>query len=283
MPGCQHTQVHALQRVSACLLLAALLVVLGASVAGAQPGLDSVRQLYNQGRYAQAIEAANRLHATPMADAASLLLARSYLELFRKTTDRANLVAARQALVDIRPANLTGRDRTDYLVGLGESLYLDDNFGPAAALFESVLGRGQELGPRAFDRVFDWWATALDRQAQSGGIDDRGQVYRAIRDRAILELGRMPESAAAAYWLAASYRYLGDLTNAWDAAVAAWVRAPLADEQGRALRADLDQLVLQAILPERVRLMASGDEDRERVEAALRASWDEVKKDWPTK
>jgi tetratricopeptide (TPR) repeat protein len=249
----------------------------------AQPGLDSVRQLYNQGRYEQAIEAANRLRATPPADGATLLLARSYLEQFRKTTDRANLVAAHQALVEVRPAGLTARDRADYLVGLGEALYLDDDFGPAAALFESVLGRGQELGPQTFDRVFDWWATALDRQAQSGATDDREQVYQSIRDKAILELGRMPESAAAAYWLAASYRYLGDLSHAWDAAVAAWVRAPMANDQGRALRADLDQLILQAILPERVRLMASGDADRERVTAALRASWDEVKKNWPTK
>jgi tetratricopeptide (TPR) repeat protein len=260
-----------------------LLVVLGAPRAAAQPGLDPARQLYNQGRYQQAIEAANHLRATSPADAATLLLARSYLEQFRKTTDRANLVAARQALVEVRPAGLTPRDRTDYLVGLGEALYLDDDFGPAAALFESVLGRAQELGPQTFDRVFDWWATSLDRQAQSGATDNRGEVYQAIRDRAVLELGRMPESAAAAYWLAASYRYLGDLPHAWDAAVAAWVRAPLADDQGRALRADLDQLVLQAILPERVRLMASGDADRERVTAALRASWDEVKKSWPTK
>jgi tetratricopeptide (TPR) repeat protein len=283
MPGCQHTQVHALQRVSARLPLMALLVVLEASRAMAQAGLDPARQLYNQGHYAQAIEAAGRLRVPPTVDAANLLIARSYLEQFRKTTDQATLVAARRVLVEVRPAGLTDRDRIDYLVGLGEALYLDDNFGPAATLFESVLGRDQELGPETFDRVFDWWATSLDRQAQSGAIDDRDEVYQEIRDRAVAALNRVPESAAAAYWLAASYRYLGDLTHAWDAAVAAWVRAPLSEGQGRALRADLDQLILQAILPERVRLMASGDADRERVTAALRASWDEVKKDWPTR
>jgi hypothetical protein len=283
MPGCQHTQVHALQRVSACFPLMALLVVFGAAQAAAQPGLDPARQLYNQGHYDQAIEAANRLRTTPLADAANLLIARSYLEQFRKTTDEAKLVAARQTLVDVRPIGLTGRDRTDYLIGLGEALYLDDEFGPAAALFDSVLGRSEELQPETFDRVFDWWATSLDRQAQSGATDDRDEVYRAIRDRAIVELGRMPGSAAAAYWLAASYRYLGELTHAWDAAVAGWVRAPLAEGGGRALRADLDQLILQAILPERVRLMATGDADRERVATALRATWDEVKKTWPTR
>jgi len=283
MPGCQHTQVHALQRVSACVSAAALLGLLAASPASAQQGLDPARQLYNLGRYQQAIDVAGRLRTTPMADAANLLVARSYLELFRKTTDRNALLSARQALSDIQPARLAPKDRTDYLIGLGEALYLDDGFGPAAELFASVLDRGDELGPVTFDRVFDWWATSLDRQAQSGAAGNREQLYEAVRDRATVALGRIPGSSAAAYWLAASYRYLGNLTHAWDAAVAAWIRAPLAEDQGRALRADIDQLVMQAILPERVRLMASTDTDRERVTAVLRASWEAVKTDWPNK
>jgi hypothetical protein len=283
MPGCQHTQVHALQRVSVCVISVALLGLFQSAPAGAQPGLDPARQLYNLGRYQQAIDAAAHLRGTPLTDAASLLVARSYLELFRKTTERSALLVARQTLGEIQPARLSPRDRTDYLIGLGEALYLDDGFGPAAELFASVLDRGDELGPVTFDRVFDWWATSLDRQAQSGAAGNREQLYEAVRARAAVELGRIPGSSAAAYWLAASYRYLGDLTQAWDAAVAAWVRAPLADDQGRALRADIDQLVLQAILPERVRLMASTDTDRERVTAVLRASWEAVKKDWPNK
>lgn len=283
MPACQHTQVHAVQRVSVCVALAALLGVAGASAAGVQQELDLARQLYNQGHYEQAIEAARRLKTTATADAANLLVARSYLELFRKTTDRATLATARESLADIKPARLTERDRLDYLVGLGEALYLDDQFGPAARLFESVLGRGDELGPQRFDRVFDWWATSLDRQAQSGAAGNREHLYEAIRRQAVSSLGRMPGSSAAAYWLAAAYRYLGELTAAWDAAVAAWVRAPMADDQGRALRADIDQLVLQAVLPERVRQMASGEAERERVTAVLLAAWDAVKKDWPNK
>ena len=283
MPGCQHTQVHALQRVSVCVFAPALLGLLLASPAGAQPGLDPARQLYNLGRYQEAIDAAVHLRGTPLADPANLLVARSYLELFRKTTDRAALVAGRSALADLHPARLSPRERTDYLIGLGEALYLDDAFGPAAELFAGVLDRGEELGPTTFDRVFDWWATSLDRQAQSGAAGNREQLYETVRARAAAALGRVPSSSAAAYWLAASYRYLGDLTRAWDAAVAAWVRAPLSDDQGRALRADIDQLVIQAILPERVRLMASTDADRERVTAALRTSWEAVKMDWPNK
>jgi hypothetical protein len=282
MPGCQHTQVHALQRVSARIALASLLGVLAAPPALAQGGLDSARQMYNLGRYDQAIATALRLRTAPTADGANLVLGRSYLEQFRKSRDQAELVAAREALRDVRPAQLTSRDRTDYLVGLGELLYLEETFGPAVELFRIALDHGLDLGPRASERVFDWWATALDRQAQSGATDDREAVYASIRERARTELGRMPGSAAATYWLAASYRYLGDLTKAWDAAVAGWIAAPLGEEEGRALRADLDQLVLQAIIPERARMTASADADRERAAAALVAAWDGVKRDWPT-
>ena len=283
MPGCQHTQVHALQRVSARVVLVAFLALLPALPAHAQGGLEFARQLYNQGRFDQAITAAARLRATPVADGANLVLGRSYLERFRKTTDRADLVAARAALGEVRPAQLTSRDRTDYLVGLGESLYLEESYGPAAELFWGALDHSQALGPRAFERVFDWWATSLDRQAQSGEVDNRAALYTAMRDRAIAELGRMPGSAAAAYWLVVAQRYLGDLTKAWDAALAGWVRAPLGEDGGRALRADLDQYVLQALIPERVRLMAASDRDRERAATSLRAVWDGVKKDWPPK
>ena len=282
MPGCQRTQVHALQRVSARILLAALAGGLWAAPAAAQGALDFPRQLYNQGRYDQAMTAAARLRATPLADAANLILGRAQLERFRKSADPADLVAARSALREVNPSHLAAHDRVDYLVGLGEALYLEESYGPAAELFVSALERSRDMGPRAAARVFDWWATALDRQAQSGFIDDRDAVYIQIRQRAQAEQERSPGSAPATYWLVVAQRYLGELTKAWDVAVAGWVSAPLGDDQGQALRADLDQLVLQAIIPERVRAMASTERDRERIAASLRAAWDAVKKDWPT-
>jgi hypothetical protein len=283
MPGCQHTQVPALQRVSARIALVASLTALSALPAHAQSGLEFARQLYNQGRYEQAITAAARLRVTPVVDGANLVLGRSYLERFRATADRADLVAAREALRDVRPVQLSSRDRSDYLVGLGESLYLDESYGPAAELFRTALDHSLGLAPRAAERVFDWWATALDRKAQSGEAEEREVIYTQIRDRARAELGQTPGSTAAGYWLVVAYRYLGDLTQAWDAAVAGWIRAPLGEDQGRALRADLDQLVLQAIIPERVRVMTSADRDRERAASSLRAAWDGIKTDWPTK
>ena len=147
MPGYQHTQVPALQRVSARILQAAFLVALSGLPAQAQGGLEFARQLYNQGRYDQAITAASRLRPTTVADAANLVLGRSYLERFRKTTDHADLVAAREALNQIHTAQLASRDRIDYLVGLDESLYLGESYGPAAELFQGALERSQDMGP----------------------------------------------------------------------------------------------------------------------------------------
>jgi hypothetical protein len=283
MPGCQHTQVHAIQRVSARLALTLAVAILAALPATAQGPLDPVRQLYNQGRYDQAISAAARWATGTSSDVANLLLGRSYLERFRETRDDADLVAAREALRVVRPAPLAPGDRSDYLVGLGELLYLQESFGPAVEMFRIALDSGRDLGTAAAERVFDWWATALDRQAQSGMAEHKEGNYRAIRDRSVVELGRMPGSVAASYWIVASHRYLGDLTKAYDAAVAGWIRAPSGEERGLALRADLDQLINEAIIPERVRLLASTDADRERAAAALRTAWETVKRDWPNK
>ena len=283
MPGCQHTQVHAVQRVSARLALTLAAAILPALPLHAQGPLESVRQLYNQGQYDQAISAAAKLATGAPSDAANLLLGRSYLERFRKNRDDGDLAAAREALRAVKPAPLSPSDRSDYLVGLGELLYLQESFGPAVEMFRTALDSGRDLGPAAAERIFDWWATALDRQVQSGVADHRDGNYRAIRDRSLVELGRMPGSVAASYWLAASHRYLGDLTKAYDAAVAGWIRAPFGEERGLALRADLDQLMNEAIIPERVRTLASDDADRERAAASLRAAWEAVKREWPNK
>jgi hypothetical protein len=256
-----------------------LLGLLSAVSAGAQGSLDFPRQLYNQGRYDQAIAAATRLRTPPLVDGANLIIGRSHLERFRKSADPDELAAGRAALHEVNPGHLAARDRIDYLVGLGEALYLEESYGPAAELFEGALDRSREIGPRAVERVFDWWATALDRQVQSGVVEDQEAVYHTIRDRARGELARSPGSAAATYWLVVAQRYLGELTKAWDSAIAGWVRAPMGDDRGQALRADLDQLVLQAIIPERVRVMAASD--REKAEASLRAAWAAIKRDWP--
>src|SRR5919107_1617843 len=67
----------------------------------------------------------------------------------------------------------------------------------------------------------------------------------------LVEARRDPSSAAAAYWVAAAARGLGQLDRAWQAAMAAWVRTGLTQDRAAALRADLDRLVVTAIIPGR--------------------------------
>jgi hypothetical protein len=87
------------------------------------------------------------------------------------------------------------------------------------------------------------------------------------------ELASHPANASAAYWLAASARALGDVQGAWDAAEAAWARAPLAPDGGSALREDLDRLMTGGIIPERAKASAQPP-------AALVAEWERFKDRW---
>jgi len=68
------------------------------------------------------------------------------------------------------------------------------------------------------------------------------------------------------------------VNRAWDAAVAAWVRARLAGNSSATLRADLNHLVMQGIIPDRVRHVAQ--DQRAAAESQLRADWELVKERW---
>jgi hypothetical protein len=168
---------------------------------------------------------------------------------------------------------LDARDRVELSIGLGEALYLEDRFGAAADLFESVLVASSALGAGAHERLLDWWATALDRDARPRPEIERQTVYQRIRERMQDELGRRSASATAAYWLSAAARGQGDLQAAWDAAQAGWVRATLTSDRGTGLRADLDRLMLRGIVPERAKALAQPQE-------ALRVEWERFKERW---
>jgi hypothetical protein len=252
--------------------------------------LARARALYNQQDLDGAIAMAAKARLVAgAADAADLVMARARLERFRKTADRADLVAARDTLVQIRPEGLAPPARIELVVGLGEALYLDGQYGASAELFESALPRGEpgtgalNLDVRSRERVLEWWANALDEEAQSRPAGERAVIYLRILTFMQDELVRDPGSVPATYWLVAANRALGDLDRAWDAAIAGWVRAGLAGARGAALREDLDRLVLLAIIPERVRLLAEGDRDRERVAGDMRAEWEGVKRDWKSR
>lgn len=232
------------------------------------------RALYNQSRWAEAIAAADQARLDRMrADSADLIAARAYLERFREQQADEDLVRARERLSRLDPSRFTPREQTEYLVGLGETLYLEESYGAAAVVFESVLEPGGAAGPADRERVLDWWATALDRDARPRNEFDRQAVYQRIRERMRIELGAAPDSTAAAYWLAAAARGAGDLQGAWDAAQAGWLRAPMAGPRGAALRADLERLVIEALVPERARALGQPP-------AALQQMWEEFKQRW---
>src|SRR6266542_2314261 len=126
-------------------LRAALLIVLLAPATAADaaepPALAKARALYNSADYDAAINAATLARAQPAsADAAALVTARAHLERFRLRGDPADLMTARETLAGVRAAMLPPRDQVDHLVGLGQSLYLGNAFGPAAEIFDTALG-----------------------------------------------------------------------------------------------------------------------------------------------
>ena len=261
------------------LVLAALLVALAAPASAADP-IAEARRLYNLGQY----EAAERLAREAMAvaataDTARVVLGRIQLERYRQSDDPVDLNGARGSLRSVDPRGLDWRDRVELMIGLAEALYLEGRFASAAELFESVFDRSAILGMSAHERVLDWWATALDRQAQRLPLAERAPLYARIEERMRAEILAAPGSAAAGYWLAASARASGNPDEAWHHAIAAWLRAALADDRGAALRADLDRLVVQAIIPERAaRLSPRGDVTL--AETSMLTEWEAFKAAW---
>jgi hypothetical protein len=180
---------------------------------------------------------------------------------------------ARDRLRRIDPQRFPPRERVEYVVGLGQMLFADGAYGAAANVFEPVLQSPDLLTVAARERVLDWWASAIDRDTKPRPEFERQAAYQRIRARMDEELAAHPGSGAAAYWLAASAHAEGDQQAAWDAAQAGWVRAPLAPDHGAALRADLDALVLRAIVPDRAKASAQTPE-------SLRLQWEQFKERW---
>jgi tetratricopeptide (TPR) repeat protein len=256
---------------------AAMLVGTLAAPLRATDPLTDARRLYNQGDFDGAERAALEAAKAPAtADSARLVLGRIQLERFRKSSSPPDLDTAIASLRAVDARRLDARDKTELAVGLGEALYLDERYGAAAALFESVLNAA--LQQPGYERVLDWWATAVDRDAQTRPPADRTQLYAHITSRMLAEISRSPGSLPAGYWLAASARAAGDPDQAMNQALAAWVRASLGDDRGVALRADLDRLVMQGILPDRAARLPA----RERAEglAAMMSDWGAFKARW---
>ena len=255
-------------------LFALVLALPGAArAADDRSPLARARQLYNMRDFDAAIVAADEARKAPeRADSADLIAARALLERFRASAVADDLEQARQRLRHLAPERLADRERLEYVIGLGEALYLDQSPGAAAAVFDSVLASDASLLDGR-DLVLDWWASAVEEDARPRTEFERQALYQTVRARMREELARRPASATAAYWAIAAARGQGDLQGAWDAAQAGWVRAPLAPDHGAALRGDIDRLVQRAIIPERARAIGQPAE-------SIREVWEAFKERW---
>jgi hypothetical protein len=256
-----------------------LLVLFLSAGLGAQDPLGESRRLYNAGSFEQAeqtVRAAIEQAAT--ANSARLILGRIKLELYRKSPAGETLAEARAAFREVDPLALDARERLELTVGLAETLFLEDRFAAAAEMFAPVIEASVVLGRDAHERVLDWWATALDRYAQTRPMADRWELYARITARMSAVLAGDPGSGPAAYWLVAAARGRGDLDAAWSGAMAAWVRAMLARDRGVTLRGDLDRLVVHAIIPERAARLSPRDPSL--ATTGLLTDWEAFKASW---
>lgn len=259
--------------------LAWTVVLLAALVAPARAADDRdpllrARALYNQRKFDEALAAAEQARVTPgRADSADLIAARAYLERFRATAAPDDLTKARERLRRIDPRRFGAQEQVEFMVGMGETLFFEESFGAAADVFDWVLAQTGRLTVDERERVIDWWASALDREAQPRTEFERQAVYQRVRTKMQEELGATLTSAAAVYWLAVAARGQGDLQGAWEAAQAGWVRAPMASDRGAELRADIDRLVTTALVPERARALGQPPD-------TLRSEWQRFKERW---
>lgn len=261
-------------------VLATCLLVLSLTApVAAQDHLAEARRLYNAGLFDEAERQALMALDTPQSsNSARLVLGRIQLERFRKAPTETLLGDARRSLREVDPAALEARERIELMIGFGETLFLEDKFLAAAHIFEPILGSSLLLGAAAHARVLDWWATSLDRYAQTRQMDDRLEIYARIKDRMYAELAQDPGSTPAGYWVVAAARGSGDFDAAWSAAAASWMRAGLAPDRGVILRGDLDRLVVHALIPERAARLSPKDPSL--ALTGLLSEWEAFKANW---
>jgi len=246
-----------------------------------EDALTRAHQAYNAGQYDTAITAAREALKQPArSNAAAVVLARALLDRYRAASVLSDLNDARAVLADVRPAELAPRDHIAFLVGLGLVVYHDGCdagcFNTAAEFFAQALDRmtSPEMGDR--ELVFEWWASSLDRHALFSPDADRAAAYRRILERAERERAERAQATSAAYWLAAASRGAGDLDRAWSAAVSGWINARYQGSRGDKLRADLDYLVEQMILPDRANAQAADGDARSALVHMLK-QWEDLK------
>lgn len=259
-------------------VVACVFLLVPVVVAAQRAELAKARALYNKRQFDDAITAAGAARNTPaVADAAAIVQARAHLERYRERADPSDLSAARAALSAIRAAGLAPRDRLEFLLALGQSLFLEDDFGAAAEIFESGLDTAAGDAD-LHDALLEWWASAIDRHAALQPRESRRGAFERLGDRMIAEIAKNPGSPTAGYWTIVALRGTGNTARAWDAAVAGWARARLMGDRAASFRGDVNRLVNEGIIPDRVRALTL--DQRPAAQAQMRADWELVKQKW---
>lgn len=240
------------------------------------------RDHYNAGRFADAMAVAKPVWQDTADPEAGLVLARAKLERFRATEQPADLETAQDVLGRLDPGRFNAAQAHEWEVGVAQALFLQGEFGAAAELFRRLLA-SPPPSPGSRDRLLEWWASAMDRLAAEQTTTTRRRLYDELVARLETESARSPTSAVVPFWLAAASRAAGDPDRAWHLAIAGWVRAPRTGTAERRLRADLDRLVLQGIIPDlavRRTGEASDHEMTVNVMADLAAEWEALTTAW---
>jgi hypothetical protein len=265
-------------------LLVAITLTLAPQVAGGRvptptEALAMARQAYNAGRWDDALGwLAHARRLEPVASSAELVFARVTLERFRIDGDVEAVALARLAVRAIDPAQLTDGERQELRLATGGLLFAEEQFGVAAEVFEGVLAEGPPASDR--ERIFEWWAASLDRHAQLAPDGERQRWYRRLLEGVNAERRAGARTPTVVYWHAASLRGVDDLDRAWSVAVSGWIEAAQLEAVRRdSLRADLDRLIREAIVPERARL-ALPPADPAAVRASLVEQWEALKSRW---
>lgn len=218
----------------------------------AQSALERARAYYNEGRYDESIAAATAASSRPdAAPSATLIIARSHLGRYRASGDAKELDAARAALITLNPRVLAPQEAIEWQIGAGTALFFENQFGPAADMFSTVVPLARErLKDVEFEKLVEWWGSTQGRLAETLAGGARKAAYERLRTEAALEVQRNPLSRPATYWMIVGLRGAGSLEEAWGAAISGWIRFGNQPD-GEKLRTDLDRFVIQTLIPER--------------------------------
>ena len=173
----------------------------------------------------------------------------------------------------------------EFLIALGQSLYfdegysLDDRFSAAAELFEVALARADLLERRAATCCSSGGpARSIARRSRPRvGRDTRSTSASCVAPKRELarDDGRRRPATGWPRRRAAS----NDLTRAWGAAVAGWVRAGASARAAKRCAPISIGLMRQVILPERARELTPRAMPRPTL-ALLESQWQDLKAKW---